>query len=247
MASKYRDLDLLPIDPDRVLVIACDSCGGIGSKSGDTVQVRPQVVGRLTARVVLMEILSTGAMPIGLTAAICNEPDPTGEAMLEGIRQSLAEAGFPKLPLTISTEKNIPTQQTALGLSVVGICHNRTLEARRSKIGSPVYAAGIPKVGQELAADEGQIADFTTLKQLLNVTEVQEIWPVGSRGILAEGNDLAASAGGRLKLKPGGTHTIDIRKSAGTCTTLLFTSDQGSLDLTQFNVPCFDIGVIEAV
>ena len=245
--SKYRDLELLPIDPDRSLVIACDSCGGIGSKSSDSVRVPPQVVGRLTARVVLMEILSTGAAPIALTAAICNEPDPTGEGLLEGIRQSMSEAGFPELPLTISTEKNIPTQQTAIGLTAMGILDNRTLEARRSKIGCRVYTAGIPKVGQELAQDESEIADFTTLKQLLLASAVKEIWPVGSRGILAEGTDLAANAGGRLKLKQGVIHAIDIHKSAGTCTTLLFTSEQVKLDLSQFNVPSFEMGWIEAL
>lgn len=244
MTKKYRDLDLHPISQDTFLAIACDSCGGIGLKPLDNVKAPPQVVARLTTRVVLMEVLSTGAIPAALTAAICCEPEPTGEALLEGIRQSMAEAGYPDLPLTISTEKNVPTQQTALGMTAIGMLQNKTLEMRRSRPGCHVFAAGIPKVGQELADDESQVADFTTLRQLLDSPEVIEIWPAGSRGILAEGRDLATAAGGRLNLSLNNTTSLDLHKSAGTCTTLLFTSDQSSLDLTRFNVPCYAIGMI---
>lgn len=247
MTKKYRDLDLHPISRDTSLAIACDSCGGIGLKPLDHVKAPPQVVARLTARVVLMEVLSTGAIPAALTAAICCEPDPTGEALLEGVRESMAEAGYPDLSLTISTEKNVPTEQTSLGMTAIGMLQKETHEARRSKLGCHVYAAGIPKVGQELADDESQIADFTTLRQLLDSTDVIEIWPVGSRGILAEGRDLAAAAGGKLNLSIDSTTPIDLHKSAGTCTTLLFTSDQASLDLTRFNVPCYAIGSIEVI
>ena len=246
---KYRDLDLIPVDEAQFLVIACDSCGGIGSKPLDTVHAPPQIVARLTARVVLMEILSSGAVPIALTAAICSEPEPTGEALLEGIREALAEAGCPELPITISTEKNIPTQQTGLGMTAVGLLREEIFEARKSKIGCHVYTAGLPKVGQELADDESQIADFTTLKHLLTAPEVLEIWPVGSRGILAEGNDLAAAAGGKLRLDPDCDRAIDLHKSAGTCTTLLFTTrpDITASDLPLLNVPCFELGSIEAI
>lgn len=247
MTSRYRDLDLIPINQDTSLAIACDSCGGIGLKICDSVQTPPQVVGRLTTRVVLMETLSIGAIPIALTAAICSEPNPTGEALLDGIRQSMEEAGFPNLPLTISTEKNIPTQQTALGMTAIATLQNRILGDRKSKIGCYVYAVGIPKVGQELSGDESRVADFTTLKQLLDAPGVLEIWPVGSRGILAEGIDLAVSAGGRLDLEPDSSIPVDIHKSAGTCTTLLFTSNLDSLDLMQFNVPYYKIGSIESI
>lgn len=196
-----------------------------------------------------MEILSAGAVPIALTAAICSEPDPTGEALLEGIREARAEAGYPDLPLTISTEKNIPTQQTGLGMTAVGRLRKEIFESRKSKIGCPVYAAGFPKVGQELADDQSQIADFTTLRQLLNEPEVLEIWPVGSRGILAEGHDLAATAGGRLKLDPDCASALDLHKSAGTCTTLIFTMRPGKIDptLPALNAPCSRIGMIDPI
>jgi hypothetical protein len=129
-------------------------------------------------------------------------------------------------------------------MTAIGMLQNKTLEARRSKPGCHVYAAGIPKVGQELADDESQIADFTTLRQLLDASDVIEIWPVGSRGILAEGRDLAAAAGGTLNLSLDSPTPIDLHKSAGTCTTLLFTSDQAKLDLTRFNVTCYAVGSI---
>ncbi|HHY18163.1 MAG TPA: alpha-ribazole-5-phosphate synthase, partial [Firmicutes bacterium] len=57
MSSKYRDLTLVSLTEDCVLVIACDSAGGIGPKELDSVKVPGYVLGRFTARVALMELL----------------------------------------------------------------------------------------------------------------------------------------------------------------------------------------------
>ena len=84
----------------------------------------PLYSGSIYNRVALMECISVGAKPKALTAAICNEPDPTGKEILVGISNELKNL-FPKLPVTISTEKNMPTCQTGLGITIVGLVEKR--------------------------------------------------------------------------------------------------------------------------
>lgn len=60
-----RDISLIPRG-EQYLAIACDSCGGVGSKEMDLVPASPQIVGYYTARVALMEVLSIGALPMAL-------------------------------------------------------------------------------------------------------------------------------------------------------------------------------------
>jgi hypothetical protein len=244
MNIKYRDIEIIPLDNDRSLVVACDSCGGIGIKALDAVKASNETVGKLTARVALMEVMAAGGIPVALTAAICNEDEPTGKALLTGIRLALEESGLEGIALSISTEKNIPTQQTALGITIVGIVKKEALKVHSSRVGSYVYAAGIPKVGQEVLEDHGEIADFDTLKQLIAMSDLNEILPVGSRGILKEGNALALSCGGAIELV---TQTeVDVHKSAGPCTSILFTADKLFKSEIKLNVPFVHIGRIVA-
>lgn len=59
-------------------MVSCDSCGGIGEKELDILKVPHRLVGQLTARVALMEIICTGADPKIMTVAISAESEPTG-------------------------------------------------------------------------------------------------------------------------------------------------------------------------
>ncbi len=242
MINHYRDVDLIPLTEEKLLVIACDSCGAIGDKELDQVKISPYYVGQSTARVVIMEIMSVGANPVALTAAICNENQPTGEQILEGIREELAQAGFSQIPITISTEKNMVTQQTGLGISVVAICEKENLRIGKSQIGDIVYVVGVPKVGDEVVQDQGKIADCRVLRQILNIQGVRDIIPVGSQGIVGECRKLATYLGGQFqRLSP---LDINIEKSAGPCTTIVFT-DPYEIDLQgKVEVPYFCVGKI---
>jgi len=51
--SKFRDLTFVDINQNQTIVIACDSSGAIGNKERDLVQVDPELLGDLTAQVVL--------------------------------------------------------------------------------------------------------------------------------------------------------------------------------------------------
>jgi len=63
---QFRDLTLIPISHDELLVIACDSLGGIGPKQHDMVKVPAEIVGQYTVRGPLMEVLAAGARPVAV-------------------------------------------------------------------------------------------------------------------------------------------------------------------------------------
>src|SRR5271157_3628955 len=102
-----RDLLILRVDLKRLLVVSCDAAGGIGSKPHDKVKASPRIVGRMTARVALMEILATGADPISITGTFAVEPEPTGNQVLRGIEDEIRYAGIGDLPIVCSSEKNV--------------------------------------------------------------------------------------------------------------------------------------------
>src|SRR6056297_238032 len=84
-----RDISLISLPSGQVLVVACDSSGGIGPQRNDYINVPGEVVGRFLARVPLMEIISVGAKPIGLIDTLSVAYDPVGHTILEGIKEEL--------------------------------------------------------------------------------------------------------------------------------------------------------------
>lgn len=214
---RWRDLSLLDLPGGDTLVVACDSAGGVGPKSGDVVKVAGYISGRFTARVALMEVLCAGARPILLVNTAAVEPNPTGEEILRGIVAEAALAGLGPELVTGSFEKNIPTVQTGLGVTVLGLA---ATEQRVAKAGDLVVAIGRPKVGEEVGLDDPEIADLPLVRQLLAEPDIHDLLPVGSRGIAAEAADLAASAGLEpewLEPEEGWVYS----KSAGPSTCLL--------------------------
>jgi hypothetical protein len=215
-----RDVSFIELNKNLYLAVACDSCGGIGEKERDVVKVPPYIVGRFTTRVTLMEVLSVGAKPKALTAAICNEPDPTGEGVLIGIKDELKDLSH-KFPITISTEKNMKTCQTGLGITIVGLVEKESLRINKTKAGDKLYCVGVPKVGNEISLDDPKIANSLLIKRLLDIPAVHDIIPVGSKGIKGEAEMLVSFLG--LKLKWNKNLPIDIQKTAGPATCVLVT------------------------
>ncbi|NLN15929.1 MAG: alpha-ribazole-5-phosphate synthase, partial [Firmicutes bacterium] len=76
---QLRDVTVIDMADGSLLVVACDSLGAIGSKENDLVKVPGYVVGRMTSRVALLEVMSTGARPLVLINALAVEMTPTGE------------------------------------------------------------------------------------------------------------------------------------------------------------------------
>lgn len=238
-----RDVEVTFLEGDLCLVTACDSCGAIGDKELDVVKVPPLITGQMTSRVVLAEILSVGAEPRLLTAAICNEPDPTAEGVLTGIRQELKKLSMSHLPITISTEKNIPTRQTAIGITAIGICRREKLRIGLSQPGDVVYCLGIPKVGHEFkGVDDPEILQLNHIQLLSEWEGIHDIIPVGSRGIKGEASTLAEAVG--CSFVPSTPSTLDLDKSAGPSTCLLFTCPPSIEPSVMPSIPYRRVGVI---
>ncbi|MEW9121667.1 MAG: AIR synthase related protein [Thermotaleaceae bacterium] len=237
MENNHRDVGLIPLDSGKFLVLACDSCGAIGHKEQDQVAESPIIAGKYTARVVLMEVAAIGAKPTAMTVNICNEPDPTGKEILEGIREELAEWGL-DIPLVISTEKNMATTMTALGLTAVGLCSQEEIILNRLTPGNFLYCIGSPKLGKEVTRDYVEIANAEVLRDILQREDIQEIIPLGSSGVRGEAMKLAAATG--LQIKFAENIEIDIDKSAGPSTAILVITEK--LLTEGFKIPCYFIG-----
>ncbi|MFQ6080549.1 MAG: AIR synthase related protein [Candidatus Bathyarchaeia archaeon] len=219
-----RDVSIFEFGNGLVMVVGCDSAGGIGPKPLDKVKVDGHTLGRFTARVALMEVLAAGALPICLVSTLSVEPEPTGVKILEGIRSEVQHAGLDHtLVITGSMEKNIRVNQTGLGVTVIGLASKKQLKIGKSKSGDLIIAVGIPSVGIEVLAAEkqGRIADLKDLLRLKSLNFVHEVIPVGSKGIIHEANVIAQDSHLRVKLKekPG----VNLKKPAGPGTVVMVT------------------------
>lgn len=247
MGYRGRDIEVAQINSEQYLVAACDSCGAIGLKEFDVVKVPWAITGRFTTRVALLEVLTTGAIPKLITAAISNEPQPVGEEIIKGVKEELEFSGL-KLPLAISTEKNMTTQQTGLGISVIGVAEKSHMRIGTSQPGDWIFCIGIPKVGNEISDPEDcEIVNVKHIKALLEISDIHDIIPVGSKGILGEVQILASSLNSHFKSNSPGK--LDLQKSAGPSTCLIFSagSEKSSQEVSEFieQISVVNIGRLE--
>lgn len=217
-----RDILIFRLVNDEVLVIGCDSAGGIGPKPFDKIRVDAFTLGKFTTRTALMEVLAVGANPICIVNTLSVEPKPTGNQILKGIRTEAKKVGLdPKLAVTGSTEKNIIVQQTGIGVTVIGRCRQEQLKIGTAQPDDIVVSLGIPCMGEDVlsAEVERKNAETQDILKLRDLTFIHELLPVGSFGIKREAQTLAE--GSNLKAKIFPQDLIDVEKSAGPGTVLL--------------------------
>ncbi|WP_125582276.1 hypothetical protein [Levilactobacillus cerevisiae] len=190
MKTQYRDLTVVPLNADEDLVIACDSSAGIGAKSADAVSVAPEIMAAYAVRVPLLELLCVGVNLLAAVDTIGNEMEPTGRQLIWGVRQELAQAGYPDLPLNGSTEDNMPTTTTSLGITLIG---RLAKTAWRPQTAEPlqVYQLGDPYVGDDVVAHLADIFSYDVIKKLRRFKGVQDLLPVGSKGMRYELGQMA--------------------------------------------------------
>jgi hypothetical protein len=211
------------------MVVSCDSAGGVGSKPLDRVRASPFVVGKFTARVALMEILSTGAEPVCVASALAVEPNPTGNQILLGVRAEMRDALLsPITPIVNSSEKNFEVKSTGVGVMAVGIAIRSRLRVGRCEAGDEILAIGLPHVGGEVlrAEHRGVITNSRDVRKLFRTNVVHESIPAGSRGILHEAHVLAADS--QLFFKRERGLKLDVMKSAGPATAIVSACKRGS-------------------
>lgn len=218
--KKIRDLSLIDINEKCTMVIACDSCGGIGIKEGDSLKVPTIYVGKFTVRVAIMEVMCSGAEIITITNAVCNEMYDTGAEVIKGIEEELKMAGISDMTLTGSTEENFKTISTGIGITAIGMANKKNLKVNSIKEEAVIVSIGIPKVGNEINfVKDDEIVCYEAIKKLVKSEDVYEIVPVGSKGIAYEAEILAKNNGYKLEFKENSI--VDIRKSAGPSTCVI--------------------------
>ena len=217
-----RDISVFEVDQNLVLVVGCDSAGGIGPKPLDEVKVSGYTLGRFTARVALMEVLSVGAKPFCLTNTLGVEPDPTGLEIVRGIQSEVDALGLP-LDLIGSMEKTVKVQQTGIGVTIVGLTTKNKLRIGLSMPNDLIVAVGLPKVKDDVlpAEQRNEIADLQDLLTLVGCEFVHDVIPVGSLGTRHEVKVLCQDASLGAKLDDACGFNFD--SSAGPATVILVT------------------------
>lgn len=228
---RYRDLLYLTTDGGAILVIACDSDGGIGPKPHDAVQVSGYALGRTATRVPLLELLAAGATPVAVSDTLGVEMDPTGRDIIAGVRDEMAMVGLGPEALTGSTEDNVPTTATGVGVTVIGRAQLADLRAGTSSRGDLLALVGRPKSAPKhhFDHDDPETLDPQVVASILALPQVVEALPIGSRGPMAEATDLASSAGAALQID---RWPVPPEDSGGPSTAMLVTVRGNIDDLT---------------
>jgi hypothetical protein len=229
--TRRGDVSILKVPTGHAIVAGSTSSGAIGPKEMDKVKVDGRMLGKFLARVALMDVSATGAFPLLLSVTLGVEKEPTGNAILEGIRGETRSIGLdPNQVIMENTEDNFETLQTGVGLTVIGFANEEELRIGKTCPGDLIVAIGKPKVGDEVIAAEarGEIADLKNITQLSQRKYVHDIWPVGGFGIASEAKMMAYGVGRQLKSCE--VQGLDLNKSAGPATVVLATINRESLE-----------------
>ncbi len=239
-----RDVLILKGSEKELTLIACDSLGGIGPKPGDLLKADIATCTKHTFRVALSEILSLGGKPVAFSLTLSIEPYPFFEQALSAIQEELESAGLDPLPFVVSSEKNFPTQQTGLGVTVIGTAHPNALILGKSSEGFSVFLLGSPAVGEEVLTKQGEIADSRDILILRENVFCGDIIPVGSKGVFWELTTLLQDTG--LKIHLESTLPLPLYRSCGPATAVLFTTPERKEKIsTIIKKPLFKIGTLK--
>lgn len=216
--TRFRDLLLTRTD-GLVTVIACDSNAGIGDRPADVIRQPARDTGFGAAKVPLMEVLSSGATPIILVNNLSCALSGGGEEIVAGIRDCIELSGH-RVVVTGSDETNVPTVQTGVGITVIGVASPDQLLLGGARAGDSVIVVGTPMDGIAVpyAETDPEVVTPREVAAIVRSGVANEILPVGSRGVAYEAGELARTAGLRLDLHPT---DVDLRLSAGSSTCIL--------------------------
>lgn len=229
---RYGDLQLLPNQNDY-LIISCDSAGGIGNKEKDIVKIEPEQAGYFAAFVPIVEVLAAKGNIISIVDTLCVEMEPTGKRIISGIKDLMKACGLDPELLTGSTEDNIPTFGTGIGLTVIGSIPKHVIDDKVIPKESELLLVGLPKVGQEFMEEEikGKFGETLTLELMTLFSKnhnIVDMIPVGSKGIKFEASVLAKRHHRCVRLNED--LNIDYNKSGGPSTCLLVVIDSGNVE-----------------
>ena len=228
----YRDLTIVPKDNDTSIVIACDTVASYGMKSNDTFYCTNILLAACCMRVTLMECLSLNATPTLSINLFGVEMNPTGMELLEGIKQELSKAGYPNLLMNGSTEENIVTSSTSVGITLLSEVKNSELLFKKAVKGDYIVHIGQPYLGQEVVDNFNKMVSYRDIERLKSFgKDIKEICPVGSKGALYEAKEIAEHNQLMFKLNSDISSDNEILfKSAGPASTILVVASEHILE-----------------
>lgn len=218
-----RNTISIPLNHEESLIIASDNSGGIGMKENDHVQVSYETVAYFSFRVAAMECIAAGGHPSSVVLHnFCG--DGVWSELVNGIQKGLAELKLKDVLITGSTESNFQLQQSAVGLVVVGKKH---LAKKSEKVFSDnlkFAVIGSPLVGNEVIDQADRVVPLMIFQEVSMLEEIM-VWPVGSKGILTEFNQMFPN---KEFTKDMLVTQLDVLKSSGpsTCFIIAFESTQ---------------------
>jgi hypothetical protein len=205
-----RDTLIIPFNDVKSLVIACDNSGAIGMKEHDRIHVPYETVAYYAFRVAVMECMAAGGEPFSVVLHNFCGNEPWNE-LVSGIQKGLHELNLSNVLITGSTESNFMLLQSALGLVVLGKKEiARTTEMAYSE-DLKFAIIGTPLVGIEVIEQNDQVIPLSVFQEVSKVNHIMT-WPVGSKGILYEMNQMFEN---ESFLEEMVISTVDINKSAG--------------------------------
>ena len=226
--------DLLIVDGSPPLVIACDSVGGIGPRPADLVRVPADVVAHFAARVPLLEVLCSGARPVALINTLCHDM-AEATVFIDTFRAVASEVGIRPEAVTGSTEENVPSPATGVGVTVIGTLKGDLLTGG-GRPGDVVICVGWPRSAphDEVFIGHPDIVPLSTVQALVTTGAVHDALPVGSRGIGYEAGQLAESSGCALTWLP---HPLPLDASGGPASCVLLACDPASVPDLRNTIP----------
>ena len=226
--------DLLIVDGSPPLVIACDSVGGIGPRPADVVRVPADVVAHFAARVPLLEVLCSGARPVALINTLCHDM-AEATVFIDTFRAVASEVGIRPEAVTGSTEENVPSPATGVGVTVIGTLKGDLLTGG-GRPGDVVICVGWPRSAphDEVFIGHPDIVPLSTVQALVTTGAVHDALPVGSRGIGYEAGQLAESSGCALTWPP---HPLPLDASGGPASCVLLACDPASVPDLRNTIP----------
>jgi len=219
---RVRDLTVMELDAERLLVIACDSVGSIGPKPADRYPASARTVAHFAARVPLVEVLAAGARPEVIVDTLSVEMHPTGAEMIAEFQAVAAELGLGPERVTGSTEDNVTSDATGVGVTVIASATRDDLRPGRALPGDRVYCVGRPTSAPQDRVEIGdpRMVSLGLLARIVELAGVGDALPVGSRGVGHELGVLAESNGlTLLEVR----HELDLARSGGPASCVLVT------------------------
>lgn len=164
---------------DGQLVVTVDNSVAIGEKPLDAVFAPNDVVSSFTMRVLMLEQMCAGANINFLTMGNGSGAEAY-DGYMAGIASVFQELALAMPQIAVSTETNMPTQQSALTITAIG------QQQFTRATGAYRYVIGHPHVGQSVLQHQADIAPLAEIYTLWQQGLITHVWPTGSKGAAVE-------------------------------------------------------------